>query len=460
MEGLTEDLLLIFGLILLNGFFTGSEIAVLSLKKVYLNQLSEKGDKRADLLLNLKTKPERFFATIQIGVTLLSTLASVYGGTRLMPYLSPYLKQIEEGIFSDYTVYVEETALFLLVITISYFSLVFGELIPKSLALRHAAIFARITIYPLHFFSRLFGGFTFVLTFSSNLVLRLFKDQTSFSESRLHEEEIRQILKEGVQEGSIEHTEEELISNVFEIGDTSAREIMTPRVHITAISMEAPPEEIEEIMIHGKHSRIPVYKESLDKIEGFLYVKDYMASSVQGTSRDIEKLLRPVFHVPGSMKLDKILKELQRTHNYMAIVVDEYGGTSGIVTVEDILEEIVGEIKDSSEDADEKLIIQLPSGGYLIAGECSINEFNEYFLNHPLPESEGYNSVAGFTIETMGRFPEVGEKILWKQQSGKFELQFELLRKVRQKLVQFRLRTTTLILQGKGEEAPDREESL
>ncbi len=431
MEGLFIDIFFVVSLILLNGFFTGSEIAIISLKQVTLDELLKKGSRRGQLIADLKHQPDRFFATVQIGVTLLSTLASVYGGSKLMGYIHPYLKTLDLGLYLGYA---EEASLIGLVLSLSYLSLVFGELIPKSLALRYSTQFSLFVAYPLSFFSRIFSGFTFFLTLSSNIVLRLFhKGQTSFSETRLHEEEIRHILKEGVKAGAIEHSEQQIISNVFEINDTSAREVMIPRVDLKAVFIEAPIKEIEDFLFNVEHSRIPVYRESLDKIEGILHVKDYMRMRIRGEDENLSELLHHAYHVPESMKIDKILEEMQERCTHVAIVVDEYGGTSGLITMEDILEEIVGDIHDTPEKPPEQLIVPLLTGKYLVSGACPISDFNEYFPDNLIKESEGYNSIAGFVTEKTGRFPEVGEKL-------KFEfLEFELMRRVRQKLVQFRL---------------------
>ena len=236
------------------------------------------------------------------------------------------------------------------------------------------------------------------------------KDKLAFQKHNLHEEEIRQILQEGVNAGAIEHSEQQLISNVFEINDTSAREIMTPRVNLTALPNDASSKEIESTIFDGKHSRIPVFQESLDKIEGILHIKDYVRMRIRGSKESIEELLRPAYYVPESMKIDKILEEMRRRRTHMAIVVDEYGGTAGIISMEDILEEIVGDIQDAAEAPSEQAILALPTGRYLISGNCSISEFNEYFPSNKIPESEGYNSIAGFIIEKAGDFPEVGEK--------------------------------------------------
>ena len=432
MEGLILDIFFIFVLIIFNGFFTGSEIAIISIKKVNLDEMIKAGKRRARLISYLKQQPDRFFATVQIGVTLLSTLASVYGGSRLMRYLDPYLKSLALDLK-----YIEEVALLFLVLIIAYLSLVFGELIPKSLALRYATRFSMIVAYPLYFFSRTFSGFTFFLTFSSNLVLAVFqKGQTSFSETRLHEEEIREILQEGVKVGAIEKTEHQIISNVFGINDTSAREVMTPRVNVKSLSIDLDLDELDAAILQINHNRIPVFHETLDKIRGVLYLRDYMTMCLRNPKKKkkaIESLIHPPYYVPESMKIDKILKEMQKRRTHLAIVVDEYGGTSGIITMEDILEEIVGEIQDISEQPLESPIVALAENKYSVLGTCSINEFNEYFDDYHIPESKGYNSIAGFIISKAERFPEVGEMLKYEN------LSFELLRRIRQKLVQFRL---------------------
>ncbi len=430
MYNLFIDIFIILFLILLNGFFTGSEIAIISIKQVNLNELSKKS-KKGKLLSDLKKDPDRFFATIQIAITLLSTLTSVYGGSRLIQYLNPYLMSLDLKINPKY---IEEIALIILVFILSYVTLIFGELIPKSLGVKYANRYALAVAYPLYFFSKIFSSFTYILTFSSNFILGLMRkgQHTSFSESHLHEEEIKEILKEGVSIGAIEHNEQEIISNIFKINDTSAREVMTPRVNLLAISLESPISEIEETIFNSSHSRLPVYKDNPDNILGILYVKDFYRAHINNQIPDIEELIKPVFHVPESMKIDKILKEMQKKKTHLAIVVDEYGGTSGIITMENIFEEIVGDIQDVNEEHEEESIVKLPTGSFLISGLCSIAEFNEYFNESKIPESEGYNSIAGFIIEALSRFPEVGEIISYEN------FDFELLRRVNQKLVQFR----------------------
>lgn len=427
MESFTVDLFIIFGLVVLNGFFSGSEIAIISFRKTRVQALIEQGSRTARVIRELQSHPDSFFATIQIGVTVVGTVASAFGGVQMVPHLSPLIRMIPyAGDFAS------EISFVVLVGGISYLTLVLGELVPKSLALHYSETFALIVAYPLHFFSRVFIFFTTFLTFSSNIILRIFKDRTSFSETRLSAEEIRHLLEEGVKAGTIERSEHEMIENVLDMNDTAAREVMIPRVDIVAIASDSTEDEIRKL-VETYHSRLPVYNENLDNIIGILHVKDLMRVLARKEKAALPELLRPAYFVPESMKIGSILKEMQKRKSHIAIVVDEFGGTSGLLTMEDILEEIVGEIQDVTERPDETDIFPLPDGQHLVAGSCALADFNEFFQVE-LPESESYTSLAGFILEKAGRFPEVGERI----QVG--DITFELVKRAKQKLVQFRVR--------------------
>jgi len=429
MNEVLVDLLIIIFLILLNGFFAGAEIAIISVRNSRLQALIEKGNRKAKIIHRFKSNPDNFFATVQIGVTIVGTFASAYGGATLVPHVAPLLAEVPVGWIREFS---SEIAFGTLVIGISYFSLVLGELVPKSLALNYAESVSGFVAYPLNFFSVVFSSFTRLLTLSSNLILRPFKDRTSFSETRLHADEILHLLEEGVKSGTIESIEHEIIENVLEVNETSAREVMVPRVDVRAIAVDASEEEIDKLM-NFQYSRIPVYKSNLDMVVGILHIKDVMRVVARKGKIVIAELVRPAFFVPETMKIGKILQEMQKRKNHMAIVVDEYGGTAGLLTMEDILEEIVGEIQDVAEYPDSDLVIPLSDGDFMVSGSCSIADFNEMF-DYDLPESDTYTSVAGFIIETAGRFPEVGEKV----ETGGYE--FELTKRIRQKLVQFRVR--------------------
>lgn len=423
-------ILIILGMILLNGFFAGSEIAIISLRKARVKMLLEQGDPRAKTVQGLQSSPERFFATVQVGITVLGTLMSMYGAEQyadeLAPVLAGWLAPVP--LLADYSL---QISLGILVVIFSYLMLVLGDLAPKSLGHRYAEKFALAAAGPLLAFSRVFQVFIRISTWSANIVLWPFKDRTSFSETKLLPEEILQLLEEGVKTGSIAHSEHEIIENVLEFKDTVAREVMIPRVDMKAVDVESSPEDAAVSLLDQFHSRLPVFSDNLDHIVGILHIKDLMKARARGDRYTLSTLARPAFFVPETMKIGDILKEMQKRKTHMAIVVDEYGGTSGLLTMEDILEEIVGEIEEVTEQSAQG-IESLPDGSYLVPGGCSIPDFNEYF-DAMLEESDAYTSVAGYLIHKAGRFPEVGETMTAES------MQFELVRRVRQKLVQFRV---------------------
>lgn len=432
------ELLIIIVLVLINGFFASSEIALISLKKGRVKTLVEEGDSRAKIIQNLQQNPDRLFATVQVGVTLVGTLASVYGGVTVVGLVESLLKSVPIQFIIDYS---REIAFICVVGFITYLTIVLGELVPKSLALRYSEWVGLKVAYPLQATNSVFRLFTKALTVSSNLLLRPFKDQTSFSETRLLADEILHLVEEGVKHGSIEHTEHEIIENVLDMNETDARDVMVPRVDMKALDLDANQEEIRRC-IDLYYSRIPVYKENLDNIVGILHMKDLMRAISRKETYSLSRLARPAYFVPESMKIGKILKEMQKRRSHMAIVVDEFGGTAGLLTMEDIIEEIVGEIQDVTEFHEESDIIKISEASYLVSGSCSVFDFNDYIEKEIIPESEAYTSVAGYIIEEFGRFPEVGESIEVKG------YRFELIKKVRQKLVQFK------VIYSNGESKP------
>ncbi|MFN3603693.1 MAG: hemolysin family protein [Leptonema sp. (in: bacteria)] len=425
------DLIIIIFLSLGNGFFSAAEIALITLKQSRLKNLKEdKKNKRAEILYNLKKEPNQLFATVQIGVTLIGTITSVFGGSSFVGKLSELIKEtIQIEIIKLFS---EEISFASVVILITYLQIIIGELVPKSLALHHSERIAFLVAYPLYFFSNIFSFLSKILIFSSNLFLKPFKDKTSFSEAKLITEDILHILEEGVKDGTIEKSEHEMIENILEFNDTDAREVMIPRVDMVSISIDAEEEEIQRVL-QSMYTRIPVYKDNLDNIVGILHIKDLIRSILKKENLSISKIIRPPFFVPESMKIGKILREMQKRKNHIAIVVDEYGGTAGLLTLEDILEEIVGEIQDMTENQNNQNILQLKENVYLVSGSCNVFDFNEFLQEDVIPESEVYTTVAGFIIELLGRFPEVDEKIKFN------DFIFTLIKKSKQKMIQFKV---------------------
>ena len=272
MGNTTLDFLIILILILINGFFAAAEIALISIRKGRIKALIEEGNARAKIISRLQGDPDRLFATVQVGVTLVGAIVGVFGGSSFKEKLEPLISQIPYPLIQNFS---EQISFVIVVFFITYLSLVIGELVPKSLALNYSERVAMVVAYPLQVFNRMVYWFTRFLTFSSNLLLRPFKDRTSFSETRLLAEEIKHLLEEGVRHGTIAHSEHEIIENVLEINDTAAREVMVPRVDIKAISVDAAEDEVRKA-VDSLYSRLPVFGEGLDNIIGILHMKDLM----------------------------------------------------------------------------------------------------------------------------------------------------------------------------------------
>lgn len=422
------EILIILALILLNGFFAASEIAIIAFRRSKTQELINKGDKRAHIVDYFQTHQETFLATIQVGITLTTTLASAFGGASLVEDLTPVLRNVQVDFISSNA---DIISFFSVVLGIAYFSLVIGELIPKSLALKFTERIALFVSYPIKAVSFVFSIFIKFLSFSSNLMLRLFKDKTSFVEAKLSEEEIRFLLKEGKQQGTIEKREHEFLENVFEFSDLEVGKIMVPRNNIVAIDITESPEKIVEKFLESNYSRVPMYEDQQDNIIGILYNKDLMRQLAKKGKIHIRELLLTPLFVPETQRLHDVLQKFRRSKMHMAIVLDEHGGVAGLVTLEDILEELVGEISDES-DKMETQIEKQPDGSYIIDGGILITDFNR-MLEATLPENAQYNSVSGFLLSIFRRFPKRGEKITY--QNFSFEIKEKDRRRIKSIIV-------------------------
>lgn len=400
------EIILILIFILLNGFFSGSEIAVVSVRKTRIDELVRQGSRSAKLLQALKVDPDRFFATVQIGVTFVGAMASAIGGAAAVESLKPLLQEVPVGFIAASS---EAIAIGFVVILITFFSLVFGELVPKSLALRSPERFSLIIARPLYSFSRFFSLFVNLLTTSTNVVIRFLGGQPVSHMGHVTEEEIKLLIREGRDRGYFEAEEERLIHSVFEFTDLSAKEIMVPIAKVVAFSMDTAAEELLLKANEEQFSRYPVYAGEKSNIKGILYVKDLFKKVTAGEPLDMRKLLRTPYFVPESMKISSLLRQMQRKTMHIAIVVDEYGAVSGIVTIEDILEEIVGEIRDEYDV--EQPVITLKDGSYLIDASITIRDLKEDHGIY-LPESMDYDTVGGFIIAHLQRIPAKGEVVL------------------------------------------------
>lgn len=391
----------IFALVLANGFFAGAEIAILTVRKSRILQLAEEGKHRAREVQRLQADPDRFLATIQIGITVISALAGAIGGVTAIESLKPYLEQIPYPLLRDAS---EGIALTIAVLAISYLSLVLGELVPKSLALRYPEQIALWVAWPIEGLARLSSVIIKVLTWSSRILLKPFgaiPDNAFVSE-----EEIKSLLLEGRQKGVFDPTEQELIHSVFEFTDISVKEVMVPSPKIHAIKLDTPIEAVLTDITENKFSRYPVYREDINDICGIVYSKDFLDTMVRRAPIDLKTLMHPAYFVPESMKVSHLLKEMQRRHTQMAIVVNEYGSVEGLVTMEDLIEEIVGEIRDEY-DLEERPVEHLKDGSLVVDASLSVRDLREEF-GLPIPESPLYETLGGFVMAQLQNIPRSG----------------------------------------------------
>ncbi|WP_315121955.1 hemolysin family protein [uncultured Clostridium sp.] len=392
------EILFILVLVAINAFFAASEMAIVSINKAKLAHMEEEEDNpKAKLLLELSKETSKFLATIQVGITLAGFLASASAATNLSQPLATFLRNLNIP-------WSNKLSLIIVTIVLSYITLVFGELLPKRLALQHAEKVSLAVIKPILIFSKITVPFVKILTWSTNLLMRLFGIDTEKIEEDVSEEEIKMMIEVGEETGVINQTEKEMIDSIFDFDDTLAKEIMKPRNHVFAIDINTPLNELMDEILEEKYSRIPIYDEDIDNIVGVLYVKDlyHFIRHDSLTEEKFKELIRPAYFVPETKTIDILFKELQLSKNYIAILIDEYGGFSGIVTMEDLLEEIVGNIFDEYDEIGE-YVKKTDTNTYIVDGMLSIDEINE-MLHSNIP-SDHTDTIGGFVINLLGSIP-------------------------------------------------------
>jgi putative hemolysin len=395
-----ELALIVFGVVL-NGFFAASEIALVSSRVSRLAELARRSTAAA-AALRLKEHPDTFLATIQIGITLVGTLTSAIGGATAVEALTPLLAGTGLGRAA------QPVALGLVVVAITYLALVLGELTPKAIALRDPERLAAFVARPIHALSRASAGLVRVLTTSTNGVLRLLGLGAPSESAFVSEEEVRYLLREGAAKGIFEKTEEELVHNVFEFADTTVREVMVPRPSIKGIEVTTPPAAVARLVAEIGHSRIPVYRDDISHPLGILLTRDVLRACAEGRTPPITELLRPPLFVPETTKISAVLRELQRQRQDMALVVDEYGSVVGLITTRDIVEEIVGDIRDEG-DPRTPSTVRRPDGTLIVDGLAPIDEIRAAGV--PVEDSPDYTTAGGFVITTLGAIPAPGEAV-------------------------------------------------
>ncbi|HET6514774.1 MAG TPA: hemolysin family protein [Thermodesulfovibrionales bacterium] len=399
------ELFLIAIFICFTAFFAAAEIAVVTTRRSRIKQLIDEGSKNAVTLNRLREMPDRFLATIQIGVTLSGAIASAIGGTIAIEYIKPALKNVPIPFVSASA---EVVAVGIVVSVVAYFSLVFGELMPKSIALSNPEEIGLMTAPAIERLSRLAFLFVRVLTASTNILLKPFGKKAFTQRGYITEEEVKLLIEEGGEQGVFEPEEKELIHSVFEFTDTFVREVMIPGPQMVTIGLAMPVEEIKSIISEEKFSRYPVIGKDMNDVRGILYAKDFFNILAKTGSVDIRRIIKPPIFIPEMMKISILLREMQKKRVHMAVVIDEYGAVSGLVTLEDLLEEIVGEIRDEYDT--ESPVIQLSDGSMIIDASISVRDLVEDYRVE-IPESPEYETLGGFILTYLQRIPQTGDAV-------------------------------------------------
>src|SRR5262245_59525680 len=398
--GMGSSLLIVVGLLVANGLFSGAEIAILSVRSTRLKEFIRRRDRRALAVKSLRDTPERFLATVQIAMTTIGTTAAAFGGAQLEHDLEPTLHSIGMGAGAS---------LALVIILVTLLELVVGELVPKSLALRFSDRYSFFVARPLVLLSQVMRPLVWFVTLVSNIFLRMFGDRTTFTETRLSRDELQQLVEEAAKTGSVDPRASEIASRALGFGEVTVAEVMVPRTRVVAMRLNAPPEEVQRMILEEGHSRMPGYEGSIDNIVGYVVARDVLALAWEKHLLVLQDILRPPHKVPESTHALDLLREMQRRRTQMAVVTDEHGGISGLVTTEDLIEELVGDIM-SEDDVPEQFFTREPAGTILVQGWASVRKVNRD-LHLDLPVGTDRTTVAGLCMALAQAVPQAGERL-------------------------------------------------
>jgi putative hemolysin len=388
-----------------NGFFSGSEIAVISARRSMVDARIAGGSRAARRLKHLQEHIDDFLATVQIGVTLMGTLAGVLGGYLAKLFIEPLIAASIFGRWISPTV----GATVIAGGGIVFVELILGELVPKALALRFTDTAALLVAPVLDFLARASRWLVVIVTGSTRVVLRVFRIPEAGHRGFTSTEEIRHLVSEGREQGVIDETEMEIIHSVIQFSETPVKKVMVPRPKIFALDIDTPPGEVERMIVEAGFSRIPVYEASVDNMVGLVFIKDVLRLLEKRQPVVLRKIRHPVHMVPETKQVGELLKELQKRRTHMALVIDEHGSVTGLVTLEDLLEEIVGEIHDEY-DWEERPVERLRDGSLVVDGTVSAAELRDRH-GIPIPESDEFETVAGFMLDALGSIPRGGEVV-------------------------------------------------
>ena len=412
---LVSQFILILVLTLLNAFFASAEMAIVSVNRNRIKMLADDGDKKASLLADLLEEPNKFLSTIQVGITLAGFFSSASAATGISEVIGASLSQL--GI-----PYAQSISIIVITIILSYFTLVFGELVPKRIALQKSEQIAMLSVRPIVFVFKFAKPFVKLLSLSTNVLLRVIGMSDTDLEEKVSREEIKSLVDAGEEYGVINQIEKEMINSIFDFDDKLAKEVMTPRTEVYMINIKLPL-SIEELL-EENYSRIPVYEGDMDNIIGILYLKDFLheAYQVGFENVDIKKLLHRPYFVPECKNIDQLFKELQKSKNHLAVLIDEYGGFSGIVTIEDLIEEVMGDINDEYDD-DEPFIRKIDNDTYIVNGLISIKELNDKLHLNLDEETEDYDTLGGFLINQIDYIPSETEECMVEYENLLFKVE-------------------------------------
>ncbi len=401
------DAFILLVLVVINGVFAMSEMAIASSRKSRLQQMADEGDGGAAAALRLAEHPNRFLATVQIGITLIGIITGFFGGARLSDPVADFLARIE-----PLRPYSGPVAVLLVVALVTYLSLVVGELVPKRLALQSPERVASLVAQPMTALSRFASPIVHILGASSDVLLRLVGVRQS-DEPPITEEEIQILLQEGTAAGVFNPAEHEMVEGVFELGDREVRELMTPRYRLAALDVEDPIEENYRVMVESPHHLFPVYEGDLDNLIGMAPVKKLWAASLSGEPIDLRALAEPALIVPESMPAIEVLERFRGRGDTAAMVVDEYGGIQGLLSLHDVIEAITGGL--DLEEAQNGEAVQRADGSWLLDGSLPVHELRDLLDIESIPgeESGDFETLGGFVMAQLGRIPEVGDVTDW-----------------------------------------------
>ena len=396
------DILIIILLILLNGIFSMSEIAVISARKASLKSEAKSGNKSAQKALDLSNNPNNFLSTVQVGITLIGILTGLFSGNLFAEPFSEILTNW--GVSSDFSFHIAQIVI---VITVTYLTIIFGELVPKRIGLNSAEKIAKAIVQPMNWLSIFAKPFVWILSKSTAFILKIIGVKET--NTKITEEEIKTLIREGAKDGEVQPVEQDIVERVFSLGDRDLESIMTPRKDIVWLDVNMNKEDIRKIIAENTFSKFPLTKGELDNIEGIVYLTDIF-NEIDSPDFDIRKKAQPAQFFHENMEVYSALEEMKKTHNHVALIMDEFGALQGIVTLKDIMEAIVGEIPSGDE---EPQIITRQDGSYLIDGQCPFYDFLDYFEMNDLYATNDYNTLGGLILEELGHIPKAGEYFNW-----------------------------------------------